>query len=169
MKRNKPLFKQKRPGKHYRMRRKSPTYYGDYDRCSETWKILVPQSTAGTDARTFDMTGAVPAGETGKPDDPTLFPGLYRWRLDRAGKSVFVYTQWGNWYPWTRHDGPPRGVPSGDVWYVFTAQGKCTRPRCPMTRYSYADSDAEVAHHRPGQCPLGIPLDGSWKFAGRLG
>lgn len=167
MKRNKPLFKQRKPGTHARQRW---SHILTGLREASTWTVLVPQSLAGADGRTFDMTGAVPAGEDGNPNNPTVSPNTYRWRLDHDGKTVMVYAIWGGWYPHShiseiRKQGLPR---TGDVWYAFTADRKCTRAHCPLTHYRYSDSDAEIAIHQPGRCPLALPGDGSWKYAGRF-
>jgi hypothetical protein len=164
MKRNKPLVKRRNSGTQSRRRR---PYWFD-QRSTEDWTVIAPQSLVGKDARTFSMEGAVPAGKEGLPDDPTFARGLYRWRLDFEGQSVLVYTRLHGWYSWYS-DGGFSGVPrTGDVWYAFTAVRRCDRPRCSLTRYFYSDSDAEIALHRPGHCPLGVPGAGVWKYVARL-
>lgn len=164
MKRNKPIVRQRTAGTQSRKRR---PYWFD-ERRAETWKVYVPQSLVGADAHTFSMAGAVPAGEEGKQDDPRLSPGLCRWRLDVDGKSMFVFVSWGAWYTWSTGSGLSEVVPhKGDTWYVFTTEGKCTRPNCSFTRYDYSDKGDEIPSHRPGRCPGGIPLDATWKYAGR--
>lgn len=163
MKRNKPLCKHRRSGTQTWRRR---PYWSD-PRRAETWTVIIPQAVAG-DARTFDLSGAVPAGIENKPDDPTYAPNLYRWLLHIDGKPVMVFACWGGWYRWSTNTDRFRDAPSGDTWYAFTAEGKCGRSRCPLTRYVYSDFDAEVPRHRPGRCPLGMPIDGSWKYVGRV-
>jgi hypothetical protein len=164
MKRNKPLCKTRKAGTQIRLRR--PYWYDE--RRAETWKVYVPQSLVGTDARTFSMAEAVPAGEGDNPGNPGISPSLYRWRLDVDGKSVLVYVSWGAWYPWSTGSSLSDVVAhQGDTWYVFTAEGKCDRLKCPFTRYGYSDKGDEIPQHRPGRCPGGIPLDATWKYAGR--
>jgi hypothetical protein len=163
VKRNKPIFKQRKPGKHWRTRCKNPNYLGDWGRQAETWRLYVPQSATGAGPRNFDMTGARPYGTDGDDVNPEVRPGLYRWRLDRGGKTVLVYTAW-------QAVSPADHLASSDktAWYVFTAKGKCRRARCPLTQYGYADNGSEIPYHRPGGCPLGIPLDAGWKYRNRM-
>lgn len=164
MKRNKPLVKRRRSGTQSQRRR---PYWFD-DRGTNDWLVIVPQALAGKDARTFSMADAVPDGVNGNPDDPTLTPGLYRWRLSVGGRTVPVYTVQHGWYKWNPDYGFSAVPRTGDVWYAFTAECKCQRSRCPLTRYYYSEADNEVPMHRPGRCPLGVPGDTLWKYAGRL-
>jgi hypothetical protein len=81
---------------------------------------------------------------------------------------VLVYTRLHGWSPYY-FDGGFSDVPrTGDVWYAYTAERKCQRNRCPLTRYYYSDSDAEIPMHRPGYCPLGVPGNAVWKRAARV-
>lgn len=161
MKRNKPLCKRRKAGTQAERRRRAGWSWQDWQRQAADWTVFVPQSVVGTDAKVFDMTGATPFGIDEVPGDPTFQHGMNRWRLDIDGKSVVVYTSW----RWGSSGALPR---TGDVWYAFTSKGKCLRDNCQMTWFDYADNGSEIPHHRPGACPLGIPLDASWKYARRV-
>jgi hypothetical protein len=131
--------------------------------------VIVPQALVGADARILNLAGAVTDGAENVVGDPRMGPNLYRWRLDRFGRATPVYAVWGPWYTWTgggsRFDAVPK---TGDVWYAFTSQGKCLRDNCPRTIYRYEGIDGRIADHIPGRCPLAIPLDAGWQYAGRI-
>lgn len=163
MKRNKPIVKHRRSGTQTWRRLR---YWSD-PRSAETWTVIVPQAVAG-DARTFSLAGATAAGSEGIPGDPTYAPNLFRWLLHIDGKPVMVFAAWGEWYHWAGHNGRFQDVPGGGIWIAYNARGKCTRERCPQTRYFYSSTGAEISVHVPGRCALGLPLDASWKRVGRV-
>lgn len=165
MKRNKPLDKRHRVGTQTWRRR---SYWSD-QRSTGDWTVIVPQAHVGADARILNLSGAVTDGAENVAGDPTVGPNLYRWRLDLFGRATPVYAVRGPWYAWTGHSGRFGAVPrTGDVWYAFTSEGKCERTNCPRTTYFYEGVDGRIARHVPGGCPLGIPLDAGWKYAGRI-
>lgn len=152
MKRNNPLPKTRKAGTQAK-KRHAAGHYGwmDRERGMQEWSLVVAQSVVGDD-RTFSMEGAVPAGEGDKPEDP-LWKGVLRWRLDREGKTFFVYSS------------PPDG--STDTFIVFTAERKCIHGKsCPLTHYWCTDIDFSLARHQPGSCPMGVPWPGVWKLKG---
>jgi len=152
VKRNKPIVKTRAAGTQHKKRREAG-YFGwrDYERGVNDWRIVVAQSVVG-DTKTFSMDGAVPAGEDGNPDDPA-WKGVFRWRLDRDGKEIFVYST------------PPSGTT--DKFVVFTAERKCDRgDNCPMVRYWSTDIDFTLSRHRPGNCPMAVPGPGAWRRKG---
>lgn len=177
MKRNKRLVKQRKIGTQYRRR----AAYNFDVRGTSHWALAVPQAFAGVHQSEFDMTGAVPAGSCdGDPEDPR-FGSQLRWRVDRGGRTEFVYglNIWSG-----RHRGETpsafgrriaeyvrRSIPtSPDVYHVFTAERQvCTRgTKCPLTSYYLTHTDREVPSHRPDLCPAGVLNDGQpWRLVGR--
>ena len=165
MKRNKPV-KHRKSGTQIRRR---SAYWFD-DRSAGFWALAVRQSFVGVRENVLDMTGAVPAGDLADlPEDPRMRGGLLRWRLERDGRTEYVYGrhQWNREAVFRRDSLPV----SPDVFHVFTAcRRACTRgSRCPMTYYLYSDTDIEVPRHRPDRCPMSVLDDGPpWRLAGRV-
>lgn len=178
MKRNKPLFKQRKRGTQARRRWR----YEFGDSGKTRWALAVPQAFVGVRETVLDMTGAIPAGaDENAPDNPRYGSAL-RWRLDRDGQTTFVYGihLWGGR---TRHEDPQTygrrvaerfrtAIPtSPDVYHVFTAEREgCARgTKCPLTMYFYSDSDVEVPRHKVDRCPTGVLTDGvPWRLVGRV-
>lgn len=161
MKRNKPIWKHRKPGTQARLRY---PHWRDREG-AVTWTVIVPQAIVGVEARTFSMDGAVPSGHHDRPDDPRVTSGAHRWILDG---SMVVYAKVGGLSSWDVTYGF-EGVPRiGDVWYAFTAGRECLRNPCPLTHYWYEGPDATLKRHRKGFCPLAVSGEGVWKYAGRM-
>ncbi|MFJ8677304.1 hypothetical protein [Streptomyces sp. NPDC093589] len=166
MKRNKPIVKQRKAGTQSRRR-----WAYRFDGWSTGfWALSVRQSFVGVRADVLDMTGAVPAGDfSDLPEDPRMRGGLLRWRLERDGRTEYVYGR----KQWSRDGGFRRdNLPvSEDVFHTFTASRKtCTRgSKCPLTSYILSDSGIEVPRHHPDRCPMTVLEDGpSWRLTGRV-
>src|SRR4051812_48987173 len=94
-------------------------YRVDDGRSGGFWALAVRQSFVGVRESVLDMTGAVPAGDlTDLPESPRMRDGLLRWRLERDGRTEYVYGrhQWDREEVFRRHSLPV----SSDVFHVFT-------------------------------------------------
>ncbi|MEU8544631.1 hypothetical protein AB0C52_32320 [Streptomyces sp. NPDC048717] len=176
MKRNKPLIKRRKFGTQSE-RRKA---YRWQEGATAVWALAVPQAFAGADRTVLDMTGAVPAGDDeSAPDDPRYGSRL-RWRLDRDGRSQFVYGK----QIWRRYQSESQAAygkrvadsfrlslpTSTDVYHVFVAERPVCgrRARCPLTQHWYTAIEADLSTHRPDHCPMGVLNDGPpWRLIGR--
>ncbi|MFD8731496.1 hypothetical protein [Streptomyces sp. NPDC059611] len=175
MKRNKPLMKLRKMGTQNR-RRKPYRYQG---RSTVYWALAVPQAFTGARGTVLDMTGATPAGaDEARPDSPR-YGGVMRWRIDRDGRTQFVYgvrvSERGQHQSQSAYEKRilkkmRLTLPvSEDAFHVFVAaRPDCVRgKRCPLAWHWYTAIEADLSRHRADQCPMGVLNDGPpWRLVG---
>ncbi|MFD8417229.1 hypothetical protein ACFV2Q_36745 [Streptomyces sp. NPDC059650] len=176
MQRNKPLIKRRKAGTQIERRRP----YQWRESATTYWALAVPQAFAGTGQTVLDMTGAVPAGDDESSPDSPRYGSSLRWRLDRDGRTQFVYGE----KVWRRYRGESQAAygkrivdsfrwslpTSTDVYHVFVAERpSCARgTRCPLTQHWYTAIEADLSTHRPDRCPMGVLNDGPpWRLIGQ--